>query len=222
MRIVVVGGGKVGYYLVKTLAHEGHDVSVIETDERLCSTLAAEFGALVIRGDGTSLQALEDAGIGDADAIAAVTGQDETNLVICQLAKRVFHVRRTIARCNNPKNQAVFRRLGVDRAVSSTGIIADYMEREVALDAVKTLLTFEHGDMALLEADLGPQSPATEKAVKDLPLPQDCVLVAVVRGQHVIFPRGDTRLEAGDAVLAMTTESRKAELTKALTGRNGR
>lgn len=222
MRIVVVGGGKVGYYLVQTLVHKGHQVSVIEQDGDLCNRIATEFGILVIEGDGTSLQTLEDAGIADAQAIAAVTGQDETNLVICQLAKRVFKVPRAIARCNNPKNRAVFRRLGVDAAISSTAIIADYMEREVALDAIKTLLTFESADMALLEADLGLQSPAAGKEVKDLPLPQDCVLVAVIRGEHVIFPRGDTRLAAGDAVLAMTTEDRKAELKRVLTGKNGR
>lgn len=222
MRIVVAGGGKVGYYLVQTLTHKGHQISVIELDGELCSRIAGEFGALVIQGDGTSLQALEDAGIQDADAIAAVTGQDETNLVICQLAKRVFKVRRAIARCNNPKNREVFRRLGVDAAVSSTAIIADFMEREVAVDAVKTLLTFEHGDMALLEADLTPASPATGKEVKDLPLPPDCILVAVIRGEHVVFPRGDTRLAAGDAVLAMTTEDRRPELKRVLTGKNGK
>jgi len=216
VRIVVVGGGKVGYYLVQTLVHKGHQISVIEQEADLCNRIATEFGVLVIEGDGTNLQTLEDAGIADAQAIAAVTGQ------ICQLAKRVFKVPRAIARCNNPKNRAVFRRLGVDAAVSSTAIIADYMEREVALDAIKTLLTFESADMALLEADLGPQSPATGKEVKDLPLPPDCVLVAVIRGQHVIFPRGDTRLAAGDAVLAMTTEARKAELKRVLTGKNGR
>jgi len=222
VRIVVVGGGKVGYYLVQTLTHKGHQISVIELDAEPCNRIASEFGTLVIQGDGTNLQHLEDAGIADADAIAAVTGQDETNLVICQLAKRVFKAPRAIARCNNPKNREVFRRLGVDAAVSSTAIIADFMEREVSVDAIKTLLTFQHGDMALLEADLTPNAPATGREVKDLPLPPDCVLVAVIRGEHVIFPRGDTRLAAGDSVLAMTTEDRKSELKRVLTGKNGR
>lgn len=220
MNIIVVGGGKIGYYLTETLLEHGHRVTVVERDEQRCHQLAERFSATVIHGDGTIPGTLADAGAGRADALVAVSGQDEENLVCCQLAKHSFHVRRVIARVSNPKNEAMVRSLGVDVTVSSTAIIADLIEREVAHETVRTLLTFHHGDLNLLEVEVPPTSRAAGKTVGELArhLPHDCVLTALVRGHRVIFPRGDTAIRTGDTVMAVTSSESEERLRQVLLG----
>lgn len=220
MRVVVVGGGKVGYYLVRTLHEKHHQVSVVEKDPRRAALLAEQVPVLVIAGDGTNPAFLADAGADRAQVLAAVTGLDEVNLVACQVAREEFGVPRTIARVNNPKNQPVLRELGVDIAVSSTAIIARLIERETSMGALRELLTFHRGEMALVEAELDEGSPAAGRRVKELAghLPPDSVLVAVVRGDHVVFPRGDTVLLPHDGVLALTTAAGEEALMRALVG----
>lgn len=220
MNIIVVGGGQVGYYLTETLLDHGHRVTVIDRDEERCQQLAERFAATVIHGDGTIPGILADAGADRADALIAVSGADEDNLVCCQLAKRRFRIGRVIARVSNPKNEAVMRKLGIDLTVSSTAVIADLIEREVAHAAVRTLLTFHHGDLTLLEVELPKTSRAVGKTVGELArhLPRDCVLTALVRGPRVIFPRGDTALRSGDTVMAVTSSASEEQLRHVLLG----
>ena len=221
MRVVVVGGGKVGFYLVRTLLEKRYDVSVIELDARRAQVLASQCpGALVIAGDGTNVSDLADAGADAADVLAAVSGLDEVNLVACQVAKREFGVKHTISRVNNPKNQGILRQLGVDSVVSSTAIIAQLIERETQLDGLKQLLVLQQGTVALVETTIEASSAAVGQLVRDLSptLPSDSVLVAVVRGESVVFPRGETRLMKGDRVLALTLTDREDALVAALQG----
>lgn len=220
MNVIVVGGGKVGFYLIRALLEHGHTVSVIEKDPNRCQVLAEEYSVLVINGDGTNPADLADAGGDRADVLASVTGKDEENLLVCQIAKRRFETKRVIARVNNPKNQEVFRHLGINLAVSSTGIIADLIEREIALGKLRTVLTFHHGDMTIVEVDLGARAPAAGKRVADLAnlLPPESVLVAVLRGNKVIAPRGFTMLETGDTVIAMAHTGAASELQRVLAG----
>ena len=133
MRIVVVGAGKVGYYLVKTLLDRGHLPAMVEQNPERCRRVAEDTGILVINGDGTDLSSLVDAGADRADVIAAVTGMDEVNLVVCQLAKNKLGVKKAVARVSNPKNREVLRKLGVDMAISGTALIADAIEEEILL-----------------------------------------------------------------------------------------
>ncbi|QUL99186.1 MAG: TrkA family potassium uptake protein [Candidatus Fermentithermobacillus carboniphilus] len=221
MRVVVVGGGKVGYYLVKTLLESRHTVSLVEKDENVARRLAEELGILVINGDGTNQYDLADAGCDEADVLAAVTGKDEENLIVCQVAKKYFNLKRVVARINNPKNERIFSTLGIDVTVSSTSMIAKMIEREVILDKVKTLLRFDRGDISLVEVDLDESSLACEKSVRELgqKLPVDCVLVTVLRKDRAIFPRGDTVLKPGDIVLAITLADQEDELREVLVGR---
>jgi len=224
MRVVVVGGGKVGFYLARTLQEKHHQVSVVEKDPRRAVMLAEQLPVLVIAGDGTNPAYLADAGADRAQVLAAVTGLDEVNLVACQVAREEFGVPRTIARVNNPKNQHVLQQLGVDIAVSSTSIIARFIERETSMGALRELLTFHRGEMALVEAQLDEGAPAAGRTVRELAahLPADSVLVAVVRGEHVVFPRGDTVLLPHDGVLALTTTEREEALMRALVGRGAK
>lgn len=221
MKVVVVGGGKVGFYLVRTLLEKRHEVAVVEVDAQRAQRLASQLpGVLVIAGNGTKMTDLSDAGADTADVLAAVTGLDEVNLVTCQVAKREFDIRKTIARVNNPKNQAILHELGVDAAVSSTATIAHLVERETHLDGLRQLLVLQQGRMALVETRIDPNAAAMGTLVRDLApsLPADSVLVAVLRGDRVIFPRGDTRLSVGDTVLALTLTEQEAALTRALKG----
>ncbi|MDD3926200.1 MAG: TrkA family potassium uptake protein [bacterium] len=141
MYVILVGGGKVGYYLTKTLLAEGFEVTLIEKNRSIFEKLFQEFKGSVVLGDGTDIKVLHDAGAGRADLVASVTGYDQDNLVACQLAKRKFGVGRTIARVNNPKNEEILRRLGVDTTLSSTRVIFSLIEQEVAHGGYVSSLT---------------------------------------------------------------------------------
>src|SRR5829696_3612540 len=141
MYIIVAGGGKVGYYLTKTLVNEGYEILLIEKSAKKVAVYAERFGSVVMEGDAAELSTLEAAGAARADVVVAVTGDDEDNLVICQTAKRLFNVPRTIARVNNPKNEEIFRRLGIDVTVSSTNIILSIIEQEIPERGLVHLMT---------------------------------------------------------------------------------
>ncbi|MDI3280101.1 MAG: TrkA family potassium uptake protein [Bacillota bacterium] len=220
MRIVVVGAGKVGYYLIKTLLDRGHEVSFVERDGGRCRRLAEELDILAVNGDGTDLATLVDAGADEAEVVAAVTGRDEVNLVVCQLAKKRLKTKKVVARVNNPKNREVLQRLGVDIAVSGTALIADAIEEEILWQNMRTLLRLRHRNLSLLEVELPESSPAEGRAVRDLApaLPPGCILVALVRGEEVLLPRGSTVLAAGDVVVALVQEGAEEALRRVLQG----
>lgn len=212
MRVLIVGAGNVGYYLAKTLLASGHVVSVLEQDQKACESVARDIGVLVVRGDGSKVRDLADAGADRADVVAAVTRRDADNLVICQLAKKKFGVPRTIARVSNPQNEQVFRSLGVDVVVSSTSLIAASIEQKVVSDEVRTVLSLERGNMFLVETIVGQGAMVANQAIRDLGdlLPPDCIIVTIVRKDKALIPRGSTVLEPGDEVFALTSaEGRK-------------
>ncbi|MBI4320657.1 MAG: NAD-binding protein [Chloroflexi bacterium] len=204
MYIIVVGAGKVGYYLAKELINQGHEILVIEKEKRKSETLADELGSVVLRGDGCEASTMAEAGTNRADVIVAVTGDDEDNLVICQMAKRRFNVPRTIARINNPKNERIFKLLGIDATVSSTEVILSHIEEEIPEYALVHLLKLRDAGVEIVEAKVAASSPAIGKELKDVHLPKDSVISLVIRNGNVIIPTGQTRLLAGDDVVALT------------------
>ncbi len=219
MRIVVNGGGKVGSYLAAAMDRNDHDVTLIERRSEVSMKVAKEVaGALVIRGDGCDVRYQEDAGVGDAAVFVSVTGDDDDNLVACQIAQGVFDVPRVIARVNNPKNEGIFTALGIE-AVSSTTIIARLIEEEISIGDIVTLQTLKKGRMALVEVDLPTEECASVGArIRDLDLPEQCVLVAILRQDEVLIPKGETRIEVGDAVIALTTVKNEKALKQRLIG----
>jgi len=219
MYILIVGAGKVGYFLAKRLIASKHTVSVVDKDKAVCEEIARELEALVISGDGCDPRILEEAGIERADVLAAVTGDDEDNLIICQLAKERFNVRRTVGRVNNPDNEHAFSELGIDVPVNSTNIIAKIIEEEVSFSDFVNLMSFKRGKLAIVRLDLPADSPAIDKEVKDIELPKDSVLVSIVRGEEVILPKGNTVLKAGDDVIALTLIGNEPQLLNLLVGR---
>ena len=219
MYILIVGAGKVGYFLAKRLCLGKHTVSIVEDDKLVCEQIAKELDALVIQGDGCDPRILQEAGIERADVVAAVTGDDEDNLIICQLAKERFSIRRSVGRVNNPDNEHTFAELGVDVPVDATKIIAKIIEEEVSFSDFVNLMSFKRGKLAIVRVDLPNDSPVIEKEIKDIELPSDSVLVSIVRQDEVIVPKGNTVLKPGDDIIALTVIGNEPQLLNLLVGK---
>jgi trk system potassium uptake protein TrkA len=220
MYAVIVGGGKVGYYLVKELLQEGHEVLVIELDPALCERFEEEFGSVVLQGDGCEVATLEEAGVGRADVFIAVTGEDEDNLVACQVAKHLFKVPRTIARLNNPKNEPVFRQIGVDITISATNLILSHIQEELPAYPLVHLMTLRSRlGLEVVELQIPRTSSAVGKRLAEIALPAGsliCCLVKEDRGPQI--PGPETRLEAEDQLIAVAPAASVEELRRVLTG----
>lgn len=223
MYIIIVGGGKVGFYLGKALIEEQHEVLVIERDRKdpgRAQQIKEELGdATVLRGDGCEAATLEGAGAGRADMLIAVTGEDEDNLVACQVAKNRFHVRRTIARINNPKNEHIFKILGIDTTVSATGAILAHIEQELPTHTLIPLLTLRGGSLEMVEVRIPDRSPAVGKALREIVLPESALVSLIVDASGTArVPNGDTVLNPEDEVVAITNPEMEGALRLALTG----
>lgn len=218
MYIIIVGGGKVGHFLAKRLSFDKHTVVLIEKDKKVCEEIVADLDILVVNGNGCDPKYLEEAGIERADVIAAVTGEDEDNIIICQVAKERFDIERTVGRVNDSKNEKIFSKLGVDVPIDATAIIAKIIEEEVSFADFVNLMSFKRGKLAIVRVDLPETSPVIDKYVRDLALPSDSVLVSIIRQDEVIVPKGDTQLLAGDDIVALTRVENEKQLLKFLIG----
>ncbi len=212
MYIVIVGGGKVGYYLVKSLLSYDHKIVVLDPVVEICHKIANELNVPVINGDGTDIDKLTQIGLANADIFIAVTGRDQDNLIACQLAKKNFGVRRTIARVNNPKNITVFERLGVDIAVSSTSIITDLIEQEVDDFGFKVIMKLKRGKIVLLEIDIKSNHAMCGKLLKDIKLPEGCVFISIIRDNEIIIPNGNTMIKSEDCIIASTSKEKQRKV----------
>jgi trk system potassium uptake protein len=218
MFVLVVGGGKVGYYLTKELIASGHEVALMEKDRGRAEQIRDEIGSVVIAQDGCEGKYLHEAGANRADIVAAVTGDDEDNLVICQMAKHHFDVRRTIARVNNPKNEQLFRHLGVDEIISPTRMILGSIEQDIPVHELLHLAALGVGELEIIEAHLQPGSPAIGKVATELNVPAGCSLFGVIRGGVPSRMRPDLVLTEGDKVIAIGRPDCEAELRLQLIG----
>ncbi len=219
MYIIVVGGGRLGYYLLKALLNEGHEVLLLEKNERICSTIIEEMGSVCYRGDGCEAATLAEVGTGRADMMAAVTGDDEDNLVACQVAKHKYNVPRTIARLRNPQNVALFKKLGIDVTISTTDLILEAIERELPTHPLTHLLTIEEKGQVIVDVKISPESATVGKTMKEFSLPKESKLVLVIPHEgsaHV--PSANTILRAGDQIIALTDPESEDALRAALRG----
>lgn len=208
MRIVIVGGGKLAYYLIKTLRPYRHNISVIEKLKDVSEKIATDFDEVhVFHGDGTSIRIMEESGCNNADFYIAVTGKDENNLVGCEIAKKRFNVRTTVARVNNPKNAEMFTRLGVDKVYSSTQILADIIEQEIDYVGMRAVFSIERTSKSILEFTLSPKSNACDKSLIQYDFPGTSKLVMLTRSDgSVEMPRGDLVMHADDTILLVCDE----------------
>ncbi len=218
MKAIIVGGGKVGFYLTKTLLEHDYEVTIIEHDKEQSRYCANTLDAEVSCGDGTSVETLASCGADKADCIIAVTGLDECNLICCQVAKRAFGIRKTIAKVNNPKNAEVMKQLGVDIVVSATDNIIQLLENEVDFSSMKRLLSLdEDNDEASLVQITLPEGYVYEgKTIAELSLPDQCNIACINRDGRTIIPRGGTMLLSRDEVLVVMMNSKEKELRRAL------
>ena len=203
MRVIIVGGGKLAYYLIKTLQIHRHHITLIELDKGVCERLANDFDDInVYNGDGTVIRTLEQAGCRGADFYIAVTGKDENNLIGCQIAKLRLNVKTTVARVNNPKNSEMFNLLGVDHVYCGTQILADIIEQEVDLVGMRRAFSIENTGKSIMEFHLSPKSAAKNKMLKDYTFPANSTLVLLTRQDGQIeMPRGDLVMKSGDLML---------------------
>lgn len=214
MRVIIVGGGKLGYFLTRNMIDMDYHVKLIEKDRIKCMKIANELDAEVVYGDGTKVEVLVNAGIAKADCFIVVTGKDQDNLVAAQLAKNKFKVKKVIARANNPRNLEALRALGVDNAVSSTEIITRLIEQEIESDGLQLLVTINQGRAAICEIKIPKHAVINGSYVRDIGMPESSLIVSIVRNEEVIIPKGDTVIEGEDRIVAVCESGKQRELVK--------
>lgn len=219
MYVLVVGGGKVGYYLTRELLSEGYEVLVVEKDPKTCRDLSEELGSVVMQGDGCEVATLIEAGAARADVVIAVTGDDEDNLVVCQVVKLKFNVRRTIALIKDPKNESIFRKLGIEETVSSTKVIMERIQLEMPSHPPLHLMDLRQYGLEVVEFKIPSDAPSVGKRLHELSLPpQSVVSLIISKAKGAIIPTGDTQLEAEDEVIAVTRAETEDQLRAQFTG----
>ena len=206
MRVAIAGAGNVGLHVANALRRAGHDVLIIEQRQAVADRAVVEAGVEWFIGDSCEVSSLREARLDRCEVLVAATGDDEDNLVTSLLAKQEFAIPRVIARVNHPKNEWMFNESwGVDQFVSTPQLITALVEEAVNVGKLVEILRFEGGLARLVEVTLADDSPVIDRTISDIGFPRDASIVAVVRREHVEMPRGDTRFEAGDEVLAMVT-----------------
>jgi len=219
MYIVIVGGGRVGYYLARGLLNEGHEIVILEKNARFCDIINEEMGSVCVQGDGCEAAMLAEVGTGRADMLVAVTGDDEDNLVACQLAKHKFNVPRTIARIRNPQNETIFKKLGIDVTVSATNIILEAIEKEVPTHPLTHLLTRSDKGLEIVEVRIPPDAKTIGQPVKKIPLPEGTKLALVIpMNRKPVIPNPNTIIREGDQIVALTSLELEEDLRAKLTG----
>jgi trk system potassium uptake protein TrkA len=212
MYIVVVGAGKVGWNLARELIGKGNEVTVIESDASRFAMVEEELEHAVHYGDGSELWVLERAGVARADMVIAVTGDDEDNILICQVAREKYGVERVIARCNNPRNLQHFELLGIKPAVSATDLILRLIEHEVPHHGLVHLLDLRQEKLEIIEIEVSPDAPAAGAQIGEVQLPEGCLVVSILRNGAGFVPKPDTVISPGDEVLAVLSPGDEPEV----------
>lgn len=217
MKVLIVGGGKTLYFLCRNFTAKGYEVVIINRNHEECVQLARQLSATVVCGDSSDPRVLKEAGAMGADALLAITPNDQDNLVICQLASLQFGVPRAVALANDPENAEVFQTLGVS-AFSTTPIIGSLIEQRASLEQITNLLPVAEGRVNVTEIVVDPGFPVAGRSLKDIELPENALVAVVIRDKEAIVPRGPTRLLAGDRVVLITLPENHGPALKAFTG----
>jgi trk system potassium uptake protein TrkA len=216
MYLIIAGGGKVGRNLTRDLLEMGHEVTLVEQNPSRYRILEEEFEHVVQLGDATELYVLETCGIARADLVVAVTGDDEDNIIVCQVSREEYGVEKTIARVNDPRNQEAFDLLGIAPTVSSTQMIMALIEHELPEHELVTLLNLRHENLEFAEVMISADSPVAGRMIRDIELPTGARLISVKRGNEAEIAIGTTTLEPGDQVFAILKPGLQHELKSAL------
>lgn len=217
MYVLVAGGGEVGYHLSKALLESGHEVMIIESDRRRAQWIEEQLGSVVLNAPADEGRYQIEAGCRRADAVLAVTGDDAKNLVICQLARYNCPEGRVIARVNDPKNEIVFKTLGIDETVSSTRVLMSVIEQELPTSGFLPLMPLTGSHLEIIEAEIAPGTPAVGRSVRSLKLPEGALVGGIVRGGKVLPAVGDAVLAVGDRVIIFAPTAAESDVRKVLT-----
>jgi trk system potassium uptake protein TrkA len=218
MNTLIVGGGKLVYFLSRTFLSKGYRVTIVNRDRGECTWLARRLKATIVYGDGSDPQVLEGAQADGVEAVLAVTPNDEDNLMICQLAHLQFGVPRTLALVNDPDNEEIFRKLGVTAAVSTTRLLSSLIEQQAAFEDITGLVAMAGGKVNVTELVLRADAPVVGQALADIRLPPDSLIAGILREDRPIIPRGVTTLHAGDHLIVVTLPANHGRVLKMLTG----
>jgi trk system potassium uptake protein TrkA len=215
---VIAGGGQVGFHLAKALLESSHEVMLLESDRRRAQVIEAELGSVVLNAPADEGRYQIEAGCQRADAVIAVTGEDPANLIICQLAKWKCNVPRVIARVNDPKNEIVFKALGIDETISSTRVIMNVIEQELPSGGFLPLMPLTGSHLELIEAEIAAGTPSAGRSIGKLGLPEGAAIGGIVRKGVVVHADDDTKLEVGDRIVVLSPTSDENGVRKALFG----
>ncbi|MBI2756677.1 MAG: NAD-binding protein [Chloroflexi bacterium] len=218
MYAIIGGGGKVGFYLGRELITQGNEVVIIEQLAERAEYIGNELGNIVLKGNADEARTLAEAGAERADVVIAVTGDDEDNLVICQVAKKRFGAKRTIARINEPRNESLFLMLGIDATINATEVLLGVMEQQIPNANMRPLLRLRNTDVEIVELRMPSNSRAIGRSLRDLPMPPDSNVAVLLRGGSPLFPTGATVLQAGDEVIALTRAEHEPALRSLFDG----
>ncbi len=218
MHTVIVGGGKLVYFLCRSFLAKGYQVTIVNRSAAECTWLARQLKATIVLGDGSDPRILQEAGAVTADAVLAATPNDEDNLVICQLASLRFGVPRTLALVNDPDNEATFQKLGVTSAFSTTHLVSSLIEQRAGFEEITAMTSVAEGKVNVTEVLVKPTSPVVGRALAEIQLPDNSLIGCVLRNSEAIVPRGSTTLKPLDRLVVITLPENHGQVLRALTG----
>ncbi|MDK2918639.1 MAG: trk/ktr system potassium uptake protein [Candidatus Petromonas sp.] len=219
MNIIIVGGGKKVHFLTKSFISKGYRVTIVNNDKDYCKKLARMHDANIVYGDGTKPYILEDAGIAYSHMVIALTPKDPDNLVICQIAEKIYKIKRTFAVVNDPKNIDIFKKLGIDTVISTSDIISSLIEQKVSIDDITNLIPIEEGKIAIMEMEMNIDYPIIDKKLSEITLPKDAIVGCIIRGNNTVIPRGDTIIQRGDRLIVLSLAAAQPDVLKSIRGR---
>jgi trk system potassium uptake protein len=218
MKIIIVGGGMKVHFLAKSFISKGYDITIINDDLEECKKLSRKHHAKVVFGDGSIPEILVDAGVEYSNVVIAITPYDPVNLVICQLAKKIYEVPKILSVVNDPNNIGVFKKLGIETVISTANIISSLIEQRVLIDDIIDLIPIEGGKVSLMELEMHPGYPALGKVMQELNFPKGAIVSCIIRNGDVVIPFGKTQVLETDRLIILYEPAVQSQVFKALSG----
>lgn len=219
MNILIAGGWKKADFLLRSLSEKNHSVTLVHDDTLFCKKLSRKYDALIINGDPSKPYILEDADIEEVDMLIALTPEDEKNLVICQLSKKIYGVDRVFSIVSNPKNVEIFKELGIDMVISATHVITNVIEQIITIDEISQIAPIEEGKIAIMEISINEKSPACNKTLMDINLSEGATIGCIIRGSSTIIPKGNTKVLENDKLIILVLLDYRDIIIREVTGK---
>jgi trk system potassium uptake protein TrkA len=222
MKVILVGSGRILYYLARQFTRKEYDVQIITAAEKDARELSQRLSRPVLAGDATDPKIMEDAGAFRADVVLALTPNDEDNLAVCQIARQMYQVPRTIALVNDPENEEVFHKLKVSMAISATRILSIILEEQAGFEEISKMISVSEGHVSVAEIILREDSPAAGLSIESIALPGEALIGGIIREGKVLIPKGGSQLLGADRLILIATEASMDEAMRMLVGNNAK